>query len=43
MQMLRNFDFQIINPERPWHSVNHQLFMQSDFWVKVTETEAVAN
>ncbi|KAF6812059.1 cytochrome p450 [Colletotrichum sojae] len=43
VEMLRNFDFQIINPEKPWHSVNHQLFMQSDFWVKVTETKAVAN
>ncbi|OLN81430.1 Pisatin demethylase 24 [Colletotrichum chlorophyti] len=40
-QLLRNFDFQIINPAKPWHSVNYNLFMQDEFWVKVTEAGKV--
>ncbi|OHE98404.1 cytochrome P450 [Colletotrichum orchidophilum] len=37
VELLRNFDFQILDPTKPWHSVNHNLFMQDNFWVKVTE------
>ncbi|KAI3545263.1 cytochrome P450 [Colletotrichum abscissum] len=37
IQLLRNFEFQILDPAKPWHSVNHNLFMQDNFWVKVTE------
>ncbi|KAJ3961251.1 hypothetical protein N0V92_002047 [Colletotrichum tropicale] len=37
-ELLRNFDFQIVNPGRPWHSINHNLWMQHEFWVKVTES-----
>ncbi|KAK1623773.1 cytochrome P450 [Colletotrichum phormii] len=36
-ELLRNFDFQIMDPAKPWHSVNHNMFMQDNFWVKVTE------
>ncbi|KAK1676158.1 cytochrome P450 [Colletotrichum godetiae] len=35
-ELLRNFDFQILDPAKPWHSVNHNMFMQDNFWVKVT-------
>ncbi|CCF37553.1 cytochrome P450 [Colletotrichum higginsianum] len=38
VELLRNFDFQIMDPAKPWHSVNFNLFMQDNFWVKVTET-----
>ncbi|WYZ40986.1 hypothetical protein EsH8_IV_001327 [Colletotrichum jinshuiense] len=41
VELLRNFDFQIIDPTKPWHSVNFNLFMQDEFWVKVTEAEKV--
>ncbi|KAK1991880.1 cytochrome P450 [Colletotrichum falcatum] len=43
VELLRNFDFQIINPTKPWHSVNFNLFMQDNFWVKVTEAAAPKN
>lgn len=26
-----------MDPAKPWHSVNFNLFMQDNFWVKVTE------
>ncbi|KAI8183956.1 hypothetical protein K4K54_009898 [Colletotrichum sp. SAR 10_86] len=37
-ELLRDFDIQIVNPGRPWHSINHNLWMQHEFWVKVTES-----
>ncbi|KAJ0304863.1 hypothetical protein COL516b_005640 [Colletotrichum fioriniae] len=37
VELLRNFEFQISDPAKPWHSVNHNLFMQDNFWVMVTE------
>ena len=36
-QLLRNFDFQLIYPTKPWTSVNQNLFMQKDMWVSVTD------
>lgn len=41
-QLLRQFDFQLVNPAQPWKSVNYNLFFQSDMWVSVAlrETEA---
>lgn len=38
-QLLRNFDFCVVNPDRPWKSANLGLWMQSELWVEVTERE----
>ncbi|GJC86193.1 cytochrome P450 monooxygenase lolP1 [Colletotrichum liriopes] len=43
VELLRNFDFQIMNPANPWHSVNFNLFMQDNFWVKVTDAAGITN
>ncbi|EFQ32837.1 cytochrome P450 [Colletotrichum graminicola M1.001] len=43
VELLRNFDFQVMNPGNPWHSVNFNLHMQDNFWVKVTEAAASQN
>ncbi|KAI2625846.1 cytochrome P450 [Hypoxylon sp. NC1633] len=37
VELLRNFDFQLINPKKPMHSLNRNMFMQKDMLVKVTE------
>ncbi|KAI1842663.1 hypothetical protein JX266_011125 [Neoarthrinium moseri] len=39
VELLRNFDFDLINPSNPWKSRNFNLFMQSEMWLKVTERE----
>ncbi|KAE9377678.1 pisatin demethylase [Stipitochalara longipes BDJ] len=36
VELLRNFEFQIVDPTKPWESFNAGLFLQSDFWVRVT-------
>jgi hypothetical protein len=40
-QLLRHFDFQLVNPSQPWKSVNFNLFLQRDMWVSVSLREAV--
>ncbi|KAK3349723.1 cytochrome P450 [Lasiosphaeria hispida] len=37
VQLLRNFDLQIIYPAAPWQSTNYSLFVQEKMWVRVTE------
>jgi len=39
--LLRNFDFQLVDPMNPWVSRNTNMFFQSDMWVKVTERQGV--
>ncbi|KAK3372602.1 cytochrome P450 [Podospora didyma] len=39
VELLRNFDFQLMNPTHPWRQVNYVLFMQRDMWVRVTARE----
>ncbi|KAF9875337.1 cytochrome p450 [Colletotrichum karsti] len=39
VELLRRFDLQIVYPGRAWNSVNHNLFIQKEFWVRVTEVE----
>jgi hypothetical protein len=39
LQLLRDFDFQLVNPAQPWKSVNYNLFFQSDMWVSVALRE----
>ncbi|KAK3988432.1 Pisatin demethylase [Cladorrhinum sp. PSN332] len=35
-ELLRHFDFQLVYPYEPWHSRNHNLFLQDKMWVSVT-------
>ncbi|KAH7139474.1 cytochrome P450 [Dendryphion nanum] len=39
VELLRHFDFELMNPEKPWRSANFNLFMQDEMWVRVTERE----
>ncbi|KAL7622954.1 hypothetical protein AAE478_006633 [Parahypoxylon ruwenzoriense] len=39
VELLRNFDFQLIDPKNPIHTRNQNMFLQKDMWVKVTERE----
>jgi hypothetical protein len=41
-QLLRRFDFQLVNPARPWKSANYNLFLQSEMWVSVSLREGQA-
>ncbi|KAF2111803.1 cytochrome P450 [Lophiotrema nucula] len=41
VELLRHFDFEILNPEKPWRSVNYNLFMQDEMWLRVSERERV--
>ena len=38
-QLLRRFDFQLVNPSKPWKSVNFNIFLQSEMWVAVSLRE----
>ena len=35
-QLLRHFDFQLVDPTNPWVSKNYGLFMQRNMWTRVT-------
>lgn len=37
IQLLRNFDFSLVDPTTPWKSKNVGLWKQSQLWVRVTE------
>ncbi|KAJ4298336.1 hypothetical protein N0V88_003362 [Collariella sp. IMI 366227] len=39
VELLRRFDFQLVNPTKPWKCVNYNLFVQSDMWVSVSMRE----
>ncbi|OCK80485.1 cytochrome P450 [Lepidopterella palustris CBS 459.81] len=39
-ELLRNFDFCLVDPTNPWKSANVGLWMQSELWVEVTERSA---
>ncbi|KAF2456270.1 cytochrome P450 [Lineolata rhizophorae] len=42
-ELMRNFDFSLSSPEKPWTSTNHMgLFYQTDLWVRVTERQSGA-
>ncbi|KAH8902664.1 pisatin demethylase [Coniochaeta sp. PMI_546] len=34
VELVRRFDFAIVNPEKPWQSRNTGIFLQSDYWVR---------
>ncbi|KAK8035281.1 cytochrome P450 monooxygenase [Apiospora rasikravindrae] len=37
VQILRNFDLESVNPAKPWVSASHNVWVQKDMWVKLTE------
>jgi cytochrome P450 len=37
VELFRRFDFEVINPGEPWYSASSGIFLQKNFWVKVTE------
>ncbi|KAI1754043.1 cytochrome P450 [Xylaria castorea] len=37
IELFRNFDFQIANPEKPWSRESYTTWMVYDFWARVTE------
>ncbi|EON66251.1 hypothetical protein W97_05644 [Coniosporium apollinis CBS 100218] len=39
VELLRRFDISVINPYKPLVSDNRGLFLQKDFWVRITERE----
>ncbi|KAK4140506.1 Pisatin demethylase [Dichotomopilus funicola] len=41
VELLRRFDFQLVNPSRPWKSANFNLFFQTEMWVSVVLREGV--
>lgn len=36
-QLLRNFDFQVATPEKPWERTSNMSWMVDNFWMRVTE------
>lgn len=38
-KLLRDFDFQLLNPQSPWTRRVHIVYHISDMWVRVTERE----
>jgi cytochrome P450 len=43
-ELFRNFDFALINPEKPWTKINIMgLFAISDMWVQITERQRIEN
>ncbi|KAL2867461.1 cytochrome P450 [Aspergillus lucknowensis] len=37
VELLRRFDFELVNPGSPWKTRNFTLFMQREMWVRVTK------
>ncbi|KAI1456394.1 cytochrome P450 [Annulohypoxylon moriforme] len=37
VELLRNFDFQIVNPEAPWRCRGYTSCLINDFWVRIME------
>ncbi|KAI1107092.1 cytochrome P450 [Jackrogersella minutella] len=37
VELLRNFDFQLVDPRNPMQVSNRNMFFQKDMWVKITE------
>ncbi|KAK8058425.1 Cytochrome P450 monooxygenase lolP1 [Apiospora phragmitis] len=37
VQILRNFDLESANPSKPWVVESHNVWLQSEMWVKLTE------
>ncbi|KAI0012536.1 cytochrome P450 [Xylariaceae sp. FL0662B] len=40
-ELLRAFDFQLVNPVEPWDSLSYNVFLEENMWLKVTEAKLV--
>ncbi|OAA68396.1 benzoate 4-monooxygenase cytochrome p450 [Niveomyces insectorum RCEF 264] len=39
VELLRRFDFTLVNPSKPWYSINAGIFIQSGLYTKITRVE----
>ncbi|KAF8848799.1 pisatin demethylase [Acephala macrosclerotiorum] len=39
VELLRNFELTIVNPQEPWESYSAGIFIQSDMWLRMTKRE----
>jgi len=39
VEILRNFDMEVVNPDKPWSIDSRGIFLVKNFWVRVTERE----
>ncbi|KAK3937750.1 cytochrome P450 [Diplogelasinospora grovesii] len=39
-ELMRAFDFQLVNPMKPWDSQSWSQFIEDNMWVRVTESDA---
>lgn len=39
VEILRNFDMEIVNPDKPWECEGRGVFLMKHFWVRVTERD----
>ncbi|KAK1755440.1 cytochrome P450 [Echria macrotheca] len=39
VELLKNFDFEIVDPTNPWKSINVGIFTQSEMWLRATRRE----
>ncbi|OTB08897.1 hypothetical protein M426DRAFT_316923 [Hypoxylon sp. CI-4A] len=40
-ELFREFDFQLVNPMRPWDSRSYSQFIEENMWVKITKPDEV--
>ena len=40
LQLLRKFEFTLVDPVKPWKSFNSGIFIVSDMWIRVTPRES---
>ncbi|KAI1445272.1 BcABA1, cytochrome P450 monooxygenase [Annulohypoxylon stygium] len=40
-ELLREFDFQLVNPMKPWDSLSYSQFIEENMWVRVTKLETI--
>lgn len=42
VELLRRFDMTVVDPMKPWDSQSCGIFLQKNFWVRITERESGA-
>ncbi|KAK1771973.1 pisatin demethylase [Phialemonium atrogriseum] len=42
VELLRRFDFVLVDPTNPWHSINCGIFLQSENWIRAYKRSEVA-
>ncbi len=41
VQLFRRYDFTLVNPTKPWHSISAGIFIQSGLYTKITRAEPI--